>query len=481
MIKICLLILSLLQAQPTRIPKLVWAGAIIIFVGGISMLIYFLTRLKKGEKEQEEDDWRTSRRSLFVEPAEPSVSAPKVEIEQSTEPVSQSWSDAATPSSIDEPDFVVPVSTEPPEASAAPWTEPPPIAVHEPPIYQPVLSPVPQDEERGTQLLGSQPAPLVDEGAVLADDVWAELEKIEPAAPSEPVPVARVEQRAVRETFQPPSIRPVTPRAPFEAPQIDRIVPRNATPSANELSRRMSSLPPEPAQSEDDLPTRHLPTPDAASEPSVGALRVGAGRKPAGSVLGLPVESARGPLILGESQQRADVGIGALSNYGRETGPDGGRGGMVALALTIVIVGGGTLAYLFMPSVHARVDSVVSKLRGEPPPQPPAPPKPKAQIVDAVSEAVKNVVKAKGKIYNVSTEPLENLSVEVGLFRTEDGQPDTRIVPVIPNRLEPAQQGRFEFEYDGSKATGYPSGYKPLRLLSKDEEVSFARPGKRSQ
>ena len=154
---------------------------------------------------------------------------------------------------------------------------------------------------------------------------------------------------------------------------------------------------------------------------------------------------------------------------------------MVTLALTILIVGGGTLAYLFMPSVHARVDSVVSRLRGEPPPEPPAPPKPKAQIVDAGSEAVKNVVKAKGKIYNVSTEPLENLSVEIGLFRTEESQPDTRIVLVIPNRLEPAQQGRFEFEYDGSKATGYPSGYKPLRLLSKDEEVSFTRPGQRSQ
>jgi hypothetical protein len=71
MINISLSILSLLlQSQPTRISKLVWVGAIVIFVAAISMLVYFLTRLKKGEKEQEEDDWRTSRRSLFVEPAE---------------------------------------------------------------------------------------------------------------------------------------------------------------------------------------------------------------------------------------------------------------------------------------------------------------------------------------------------------------------------------------------------------------------------
>ena len=156
---------------------------------------------------------------------------------------------------------------------------------------------------------------------------------------------------------------------------------------------------------------------------------------------------------------------------------------MVALVLTILIVGGGTLAYLFLPSVHARVDSVVSSLRGEPPPEPPAPPaaRPRAQIVFGVSEAVKNMVKARGSIYNVSTEPLENLSVEVGLYRSPDGQPDTRTIPVIPNRLEPAQQGRFEFEYDGSKATGYPAGYKAMRVLSKDEEVKFTLPGQRSQ
>jgi hypothetical protein len=156
---------------------------------------------------------------------------------------------------------------------------------------------------------------------------------------------------------------------------------------------------------------------------------------------------------------------------------------MVALALTILIVGGGALAYLLLPSVHARVDSIVSRLRGEPPPEPPAPPqaRPRAQVVFGVSEAAKNMVKARGSIYNVSTEPLENLSVEVGLFRVPDGPPDTRTVPVIPNRLEPAQQGRFEFEYDGSRDKGYPAGYRALRLLSKDEEVKFTLPGQRSQ
>jgi hypothetical protein len=484
MIKICLLILGLLQTQPTRIPKLVWAGAIIIFLGGISMLIYFLTRLKKGEKEQEEDDWRTSRRSLFVEPDEPAPTEQKVPIEQSLEPDSQSWSDAPTPASVHGLDDL-PVNTfiEESDAAAPPDSEPPPTAVREPQIDQLELNRAAQEEERVTQLLGSQPVEPVDEGVVLGDDVWAELDHKEAAAPSEPAHVARVEQRAGRESFEPPAIRPFTSRAPFEAPRIDRIVPRSTTASANESPRDASPLHSEQVHSEPRLPGSHLATPDSSPGPSGLAMPVGARHKPAGSVLGLPVESSRGPLILGESQQRADVGIGALSNYGKETGPEGGRGGMVALVLTILVVGGGTLAYLFLPSVHARVDSVVSSLRGDPPVEPPAPPaaRPRAQIVAGVSEAVKNVVKARGAVYNVSTEPLENLSVEVSLERGPDAAPDTRTIPITPNRLEPRQQGRYEFEYDGSKAKGYPAGYRVTRLLSNDEEVKFTVPGQRSQ
>ncbi len=501
MIKIYPLILSLLQSQPTRIPKLVWAGAIIIFLAGISMLIYFLTRLKKGEKEQEEDDWRTSRRSLFVEPDEPALTGSKIEVERPTEAGSQYRRDAATPASVHESDDLpVNVFIEASEAaSPPPRSEAPSTAVHEPQPDQVELNQAAQDEERVTQLLGSQSVESADEGAVLGDDVWAELDQKEPAETSEPAPVARVEQpaetsepasvarveqRAGRETFEPPAIRPLTARTPFEAPRINRIVPRSTTASANRFPREASPLPPEQAQTEPRLPGSHLATPDAAPSSS-GAVPAGAGHKPAGSVLGLPVESSRGPLILGESpQQRSDVGIGALSNYGKETGPEGGRGGTIALAVTILVVGGGTLAYLFLPSVHARVDSVVSSLRGDPPVEAPAPPaaRPKAQIVAGASEAVKNVVKARGAVYNVSTEPLENLSVEVSLERGPDAAPDTRTIAVTPNRLDPRQQGRYEFEYDGSKAKGYPAGYRVTKLLSKDGEVKFTVPGQqRSQ
>src|SRR6185503_4046139 len=119
MIKMCLLILSLLQAQPTRIPKLVWVGAIVIFLAGVSMLIYFLTRLKTGEKEQEEDDWRTSRRSLFVETVEPALPEPKIETEQPIEAGSQKSIDAGTVASAHEPD-AAPVNqfTEPSELAS---------------------------------------------------------------------------------------------------------------------------------------------------------------------------------------------------------------------------------------------------------------------------------------------------------------------------------------------------------------------------
>jgi len=155
---------------------------------------------------------------------------------------------------------------------------------------------------------------------------------------------------------------------------------------------------------------------------------------------------------------------------------------LIALVLTILIVGGGALAYVYQPTVHARVDSLVSRLRGDPPPEPPLPPaaRPRALMAFGSSEAVKNVVKAKGAITNTSTEPLENLSIEVQLVRGQDSEPGTRTISVTPNRLEPGQQGRYEFEYDGSRATGYPGGYKVTKLLSNGEEVKFTLPGQRS-
>jgi hypothetical protein len=147
--------------------------------------------------------------------------------------------------------------------------------------------------------------------------------------------------------------------------------------------------------------------------------------------------------------------------------------------LTILLVGGGVVSYLYVPYVHGKVDSIVAKLRPAPAAETPAPETTgaRAQVFPARSEAVKNMVKARGTIYNTSSKPLEGLSVEVALERGGDAPPDTRVIPVIPGRLEPRQQGRYEFEYDGSQAGGYPSGYRVTKLLSSEGEVKFAAAG----
>src|SRR5881396_3259446 len=58
-----LLLLSLLQQA--RLSRVVIIGAVLLFVAGVSLLVYFYRRYKRIEKEPEED-WDLSRRSLFV-------------------------------------------------------------------------------------------------------------------------------------------------------------------------------------------------------------------------------------------------------------------------------------------------------------------------------------------------------------------------------------------------------------------------------
>src|ERR1044071_1040611 len=62
----------LIQSQePPRLSKLVIAAAVLFFIVGISLLVYFLRRVKASEKEAEEE-WSMSRSSLFIEPPAPS-------------------------------------------------------------------------------------------------------------------------------------------------------------------------------------------------------------------------------------------------------------------------------------------------------------------------------------------------------------------------------------------------------------------------
>jgi hypothetical protein len=185
-------------------------------------------------------------------------------------------------------------------------------------------------------------------------------------------------------------------------------------------------------------------------------------------------------LILGDVvRNSSDVGIGALSNYGKEVGPKGGRGGTIALLVVVGLLGGAVLLYLFVPSVHSRVRSLVGQVRGtEAQAAREAAMKPKVQIIPSFRPDVnKNLVTARGAVDNISDEPLENLAIEVSLQRGADSPPEIRSVSVVPNPLPPNQRGTFEFEYDGKRDTGF-TGYKITRVFSNGTEIKFRAPGK---
>jgi len=184
-------------------------------------------------------------------------------------------------------------------------------------------------------------------------------------------------------------------------------------------------------------------------------------------------------LILGDVvRNSSDVGIDALSNYGKDVGPKGGRGGTIALLLVVGLLGGAVLLYLFVPSVHSKVGSLVGQVRGtDTLAAQEAAMKPKVQIIPQYPQVNKNLVTAKGAVDNISDEQLENLSVEVSLLRGGDTPAEVRTVSVVPNLLPASQRGTFEFEYDGSRDTGF-RGYKITRVLSNNTEVRFRAPGK---
>src|SRR5438034_1966661 len=76
------LLLNLLQPQ-RRISLAVIIGAVLAFIAGVSLLVYFYRRYKGIEKESEED-WDSSRRSLFVNVPPPASAAKSEESDTST-------------------------------------------------------------------------------------------------------------------------------------------------------------------------------------------------------------------------------------------------------------------------------------------------------------------------------------------------------------------------------------------------------------
>ena len=520
--KMSLLLMILLQPQG-RISRVVIIGAVLVFIAGVSLLVYFYRRYKRIEKEPEED-WDHSRRSLFVSAAPPSQkieeagdkavvpAAPAPDMapvqssgtrELASELHSQSSTSAAT-----EPPRRVETPAPPSEPIEAIQSAPPP------PVE-------PLREERLTQVLAS-PSPIAPiskaesehEHAAFDEEVWAGLE-VEDRSPTggqvgetAPLPsaaeaaqMARVDERSHREPFEPPRIERVLHREPYEPPSIEPLTPREQAAATRELR---SSPPPRARASRDEAKERPArdtiifgskpaertartltaePPPAepmvAASgriaEPSLAGAR--SYKAPAGSVLGLPAEASQGPLILGEPvRPESEAGIGALTNYGKDLSPKAGRGGTIALLIVVALLGGALLVYLFVPSVHSRVGAFVGRVRGT---DTQASTKPKAQIIPSYRPEVnKNTVTAKGAIDNIADEPLENVEVEVALERGGDAPPDIRRIAVSPNPLPPNQRGTFQFEYDGKRDTGFV-GYKITRLFSNGSEIKFRTPNQK--
>ncbi|HXG67572.1 MAG TPA: hypothetical protein VNO70_20890, partial [Blastocatellia bacterium] len=335
-----------------------------------------------------------------------------------------------------------------------------------------------------------EPPPVsARETARLEEDFWADLElpAPQPAEPlprqsqatqemASPLPAARVEERPKRALYEPPRMEPVMQREPYEPPTIEPLKPRQQPVSQLPETRPISAEPP---------PVERPAPPPVAVTPAVEPATTGVaprprGRKVSGAVLGLPVESSDKPLILGKpAPDRSGAQTPSLSLYGKDLDGDRSYGGLIALALTLLLVGGGALAYLYIPSVNARVNGLVERIRTRNNPPPAATPvadQPKARVFPALNpQVVKNIVKARGAVVNISNEPLEGLSVEVALRRSDGGPEETRTLMLNPATLAPTQRGIYEFDYDGKQY----AGYSVVKLNSSNGEVKFIAPGQR--
>lgn len=481
---------------------MVIAGAALLFIAGVSLLVYFYRRYRRIEKEPEED-WDHSRRSLFVNAAPPSPKPAEISSNEAALALEPAAEMAPAPTGGTR-EFASEQQPQPsiPSASAPS----PPVEAPTPPIQTAAVdSP---REQRQTQVLaspspieaGEKPEPERESGA-FDDEVWADLEVAEQPhagehvagtvplrSESEPPRVARVEERSHREPFESPRIERITHREPFEPPSIEPLVPHNQAAATRELRsspppaapRNMSDTTNRPERNtvmfgtESSSPAREART--RAAEPVVASAH--SYRSPAGSVLGLPAEASHKPLILGEPvRSDSEAGIGVLSNYGKDLSPKAGRAGTIALLIVVVLLGGAAATYFFVPSVHSRVGGFIARLRGTDTQA--VDTKPRAQIFPSFRPEVNgNMVTARGAIDNISDAPLENLEIEVSLQRGSDAPSEIRRIAVTPNPLPANQRGTFEFEYDGKRDTGFAS-YKITKLFSNGTEIKFRAPNQK--
>jgi hypothetical protein len=554
-----LLLLILLQAE-RRLSPFVIIGAALLFVAGVSLLVYFYRRYKRLEKETE-DDWDSARRSLFVKDpllelrsesaVESAVRAQLYEEPKEAQlPVATGTRELAADVALSsfspvtaaeaEPQLSTPAVEEPIQPPVAPKPEARPAEIEPPVIQRPEQRPAEtqpavthKPDLRPTEILGSvsivepvKETHAQPEAAPPVERVQSDVEspkpppqrrEPKPAIPPqvvapEPLNVARVETRSHREPFESPRIERISEREAYEPPIIEPLTPREAAATRELRSAQLPKLDtPAPERTKESFTsqgtmrlastpaaktgTTESPsvwgetskltgqpltrTPRVVTEPMIpaGGLRT----HRTGSVLGLPAEASHQPLVLGEpGRDRDEVGIGALTNYGRDVGPKAGRAGTIALLAVLLVLGVALGLYFFVPSVHSRVGAFVAHLRGtDTQAAIEAAMKPKAQVIPSTRPEVnKNLVTARGAVDNISDEPLENLAVEVSLQRGGGAPPEVRTVSVTPNPLPPGVRGIFEFEYDGKRDTGF-LGYTITKLYSNGTEVRFRAPGQK--
>lgn len=380
----------------------------------------------------------------------------------------------------------------------------PAISLEDEPLdLSPALAPLSEQRHQETQMLSSitKDATPDAEARVAESRAPQRLEHRDTAESSEL-------GRPKREPFEPPRIEPITPKDQQTARQTKIISsapnlnePPPYTPASGGVDK-VAGMPPEarretrifgsgaaapvPPEIPDNLtaarPASTLPGATAQKEsawaassapPASGTLPRQVGRKPAGAVLGLPAERSDAPLVLGAPVlTREEIGVTGLTHYGKEKDDDTGRGGLIVLAVVILLLGGALASYFFVPAVKERANKLLGIGGNEIPPAE----KPKAQVIPSrAMDFTKNIVKARGAVINISDETLEGLSVEITFMRGEGAPVETKVLPVKPDQLAPQQQGLYEFEYDGSKATGY-SRYRVSKLITSNGEVKFTTP-----
>lgn len=403
----------LLQAEPRGISWAVWIAVGIVLVAGVSLLIYFLVRMRKGERELEED-WVIAKGSLFVEETKPGPVA-------SQEPL---------------PDHT-PASSEQVESPAA-ASEPAPLHQAQPPVNE-VEPPaygvrLPESDiavggaEDGSVLAPAQDSAIEEpeqDQSPLDYEIWAELEKEPPA----------------REPFEPPTVEPIAPRKPvFEPPRIEPIVPRQ------------ESGPPSPE--------------------SVEAASITHGASGARLIAGSPSEPRPTQVKSGDDVIRTLTTYGKYIDEDEKRG----YLGTIILVLALLVVAGGVFAYFYVPGVREWFSDLRERARpGAGQAVAPEQPAPKAQILSLRPETANGKIKVRGAVYNLSNQQLPSLVMEVSLVRT-DGTSSTISVPVNPASLATREQGylsrgTFEFEYEAAQYRSYDI----TRLLSEGAEVLFTK------